>query len=88
MFAKSKQIGLVSLFVLLGATIGGCAESVGNEPASFPSQSRPVAFINRQLPTSELLDERMASEKVEAAATPSAWNDAKRPASRPLAAAR
>jgi hypothetical protein len=32
MFAKSKQIGLVSLLVVLGAMVGGCAESVGNEP--------------------------------------------------------
>ena len=50
MFAKSKQIGLVSLFVVLAAAIGGCAESVGNEPASFPSQQRSVAFSQRIVP--------------------------------------
>ncbi len=41
MFAKSKQIGLVSLLLVLGAMMGGCAESVGSsEPASFPSFTR------------------------------------------------
>ncbi len=75
MFAKSKQIGLVSLFVVLGATIGGCAESVGSEPASFPSQGRPVAFMNRTLPASEVFDERATSTNVQVASSSSALSE-------------
>ena len=47
MFAKSKQIGLVSLFVVLATALGGCAESVGNEPASVPSINRPTIALSR-----------------------------------------
>ena len=46
MFAKSKQIGLVSLFVVVAAALGGCAESVGNEPAS-PTANRPSIALSR-----------------------------------------
>jgi hypothetical protein len=59
MFAKSTQIGLVSLFVVLTAAIGGCAESVGNEPASFPSEHRSVAFATRAPLPPQLSDERL-----------------------------
>jgi len=47
MFAKSKQIGLVSLFVVVAAALGGCAESIGSEPASPPSMNRPSIALSR-----------------------------------------
>jgi len=50
MFAKSTQIGLVSLFVVLATALGGCAESVGNEPASAPTMSRPALELTRFSP--------------------------------------
>jgi hypothetical protein len=68
MFAKSKQIGLVSLFVVLAAAIGGCAESVSSEPASFPSQERPVAFLVRTTPVSELRGDNSRAVREEALA--------------------
>jgi hypothetical protein len=46
MFAKSKQIVLVSLFAVLATGLGGCAESVGNEPASF-AVNRPSIALSR-----------------------------------------
>ena len=69
MFAKSKQIGLVSLFVLFAAAIGGCAESVGNEPASFPSEQRPVAFISRVTPAPTVTEDHQVVTKVDAVAS-------------------
>jgi hypothetical protein len=67
MFAKSKQIGLVSLFVVFAAAIGGCAESVGT-PASFPSEQRPVAFISR-LPPAPTVTEDLQVTKVDTLAS-------------------
>ena len=58
MFAKSKQVGLVSLFVVVAAALGGCAESVGDTPASFPSEHRPVAFLSRTAAVPMVRDEQ------------------------------
>jgi hypothetical protein len=33
--------------VVLSAALGGCAESVGNEPASFASINRPSIALSR-----------------------------------------
>jgi hypothetical protein len=68
MFAKSKQIGLVSLFLVLGAMVGGCAESVGNEPASFASNQRPVAFLSRPTPFPMVRVDEVRAVKVDAIA--------------------
>jgi hypothetical protein len=57
MFAKSKQVGLVSLFVVVAAALGGCAESVGNTPATFVREPRPVAFLERTAPLPMVRDE-------------------------------
>ena len=42
MFANSKfsRIGLVSVFAVLVAALGGCAESVDREPAGVPHEAR------------------------------------------------
>ena len=69
MFAKSTRIGLVSLFVALATALGGCAESVGNEPASFPSEHRPVAFLSRGPIITPVMEDRAPATKVEAIAT-------------------
>jgi hypothetical protein len=47
MFAKFNQIGLVSLFVVVAAALGGCAESVASEPASPTSLNRPSIALSR-----------------------------------------
>jgi hypothetical protein len=47
MFAKSTQIGLVSLFAVLATALGGCAETVGNEPASYAASTRPTIALSR-----------------------------------------
>jgi len=70
MFAKSKQIGLVSLLVALGAMIGGCAESVGNEPASFASVSHPAALLARTPPVPTVSDASFRVARNESAAPP------------------
>jgi hypothetical protein len=57
MFAKSKQVGLVSLFVVLATALGGCAESVSGTPASFPGEQRQVAFLSRTAPVPMVRDE-------------------------------
>jgi hypothetical protein len=50
MFAKSTQIGLVSLFVVLATALGGCAESIGSEPANAPIMTRPIVALSRYAP--------------------------------------
>lgn len=57
MFAKSTQVGLVSLFVVLATALGGCAESVRSTPANFPAEQRPVAFLARTAPVPLVRDE-------------------------------
>jgi hypothetical protein len=69
MFAKSIRIGLVSLFVVASTALGGCAESVGSEPASFPSEHRPVAFLSRQPVIPPVVEERIQVAKVDLVAT-------------------
>jgi hypothetical protein len=50
MFAKSTQIGLVSLFVVLATALGGCSESVGSVPANAPIMTRPALELSRFSP--------------------------------------
>jgi hypothetical protein len=83
MFAKSKQIGLVSILVVLGAMIGGCAESVGNEPASFANVSHPAAFLARTPPAPTVNEESFRVARSEPAAAPIANKHAA--AARPVA---
>jgi hypothetical protein len=64
MFAKSKQIGFVSLFLVFAATVGGCAESIADAPASFPSQRRPVAFLVRTTPAIQVREQAFHSYRV------------------------
>jgi hypothetical protein len=82
MFAKSKQIGLVSLFLVLGAMVGGCAESVGNEPASFPSVTHTPALFARTQPPPQASEESFRIARIEPAAP---VPDAKHSAARPIA---
>jgi hypothetical protein len=82
MFAKSKQIGLVSLFLVLGAMVGGCAESVGNEPASFVSTSRPAAFLARTPPVPTVSEESYRVARADAVAPQADSKHAVRPAAR------
>jgi hypothetical protein len=69
MFAKSTRIGLVSLFVVAASALGGCAESVGSAPASFPSEHRPVAYLTRQPVIPPVVEDRVPVAKVEVVAT-------------------
>ena len=68
MFAKSTRIGLVSLFVVAATALGGCAESVGSEPASFPSEHRSVAFLSRAPLFPQVREERPQAPKVDSVA--------------------
>lgn len=83
MFAKSKQIGLVSLFVVVAAALGGCAESVGGEPASFPNEHRPVAFLTRSPLPPLVTEDRPQVARVD---SPASRTDSKHGA-RPIARA-
>jgi hypothetical protein len=69
MFAKSTRIGLVSLFVVAATALGGCAESVGSEPASFPSEHRSVAYLSRGPIITPVLEDRAPATRVETIAT-------------------
>ncbi len=55
MFAKSKQIGLVSLFVVLATALGGCAESMGAAPANTESNRPLIALSRFEVPAPELV---------------------------------
>jgi hypothetical protein len=76
MFAKSTQIGLVSLFVVLATALGGCAESVGSEPASAPLMSRPALELSRFSP--RVLDPEPTSAIVAKAEPVETHNEVKR----------
>jgi hypothetical protein len=82
MFAKSKQIGLVSLLLVLGAMMGGCAESVGNEPASFPGASHTPALVARTQPPPQVSEESFRIARIETVAP---QVDSKHSATRPIA---
>jgi hypothetical protein len=64
MFAKSTQVALASLFLVLAAMAGGCAESSGDTPVNFPSQRRPVAFLVRSGPSTRLTEHAFHSGAV------------------------
>jgi hypothetical protein len=63
MFAKSGQIGLVALFVVLPAALGGCAQSLGREPPAVAARS--VAFVADVSSTPPVIEERPKVAKLE-----------------------
>ena len=64
MFAKSSHLGLVALFVVLPAALGGCAQSLGREPAAVAGRS--VVFVaDVSSPPPPVTEERPKVAKLE-----------------------
>jgi hypothetical protein len=63
MFAKSTRLGLVALFVVLPATLGGCAQSLGREPAAVAGRS--VVVVADVSSTPPVTEERPKVAKLE-----------------------